>query len=231
MAADILLYQTDLVPVGEDQRQHLELARDIADRTNRLYGKVRPVPPTSLPAPPSLPPPRTTPALRKRIFRIPEGLINKTGGARVMSLADGTSKMSKSDANEGSRINLLDTPEQIKSKIKKCKTDAERGLRFDDPNRPECTNLLTIYSLMSGKSREEVAEECAAMSWGDFKPVLTEATVEHLRPIQARYNEVMKEEGYLREVLLAGRDRAGAVADATLARAYDALGFLRVEDL
>ena len=204
MAADILLYDADLVPVGEDQKQHLELARDIAQqRINARFG--------SEDAP---------------ILKVPQPLILKDG-ARVMSLTDGRSKMSKSDPNEGSRITLLDPPEQITKKIKRAKTDPERGLEFGNPERPETDNLLGLYALLSGKGREAAAAECAAMGWGQFKPLLAEATVAALDPIQKRYHELMEDRAQLLAVLETGRERAGAVADASAQRVRAALGFLR----
>merc|ERR1719231_1516071 len=146
MAADILLYQTQLVPVGEDQRQHLELTRDIARRFNDQYCKNK----------------------QRKTFVEPDALIQKSN-ARVMSLQDGTSKMSKSAENDMSRINLLDTPDEIARKIKRCKTDSVSGL-FYDPTRPEAMNLLGIYEAMSGKSREEITVELESMAgWGAFK--------------------------------------------------------------
>merc|ERR1719478_1024423 len=160
MAADILLYQTQLVPVGEDQRQHLELTRDIARRFNDLYCKNK----------------------QRKTFVEPDALIVKSN-ARVMSLQDGTAKMSKSADNDMSRINLLDTPDEIARKIKKCKTDSVKGLSYD-PARPEAVNLLGIYEAMSGKTREQVAAEMATLGgWGDFKPLLTDACISHLEPI------------------------------------------------
>ena len=204
MAADILLYDADLVPVGEDQKQHLELARDIAQqRINARFG--------SEDAP---------------ILKVPEPLILKDG-ARVMSLTDGRSKMSKSDPNEGSRITLLDPPELITKKIKRAKTDPERGLEFGNPERPETDNLLGLYALLSGRGREAAAAECSEMGWGQFKPLLAEATVAALDPIQKRYHELMEDRGQLLSVLKTGRERAGAVADASVQRVRAALGFLR----
>ncbi len=204
MAADILLYDADLVPVGEDQKQHLELARDIAQqRINARFG--------SEDAP---------------ILKVPQPLILKDG-ARVMSLTDGRSKMSKSDPNEGSRITLLDPPDQITKKIKRAKTDPERGLEFGNPERPETDNLLGLYALLSGRGREAAAAECAAMGWGQFKPLLAEATVAALDPIQKRYHELMEDRAQLLAVLETGRERAGAVADASAQRVRSALGFLR----
>ena len=203
MAADILLYDADLVPVGEDQKQHLELARDIAQqRINARFG--------SEDAP---------------ILKVPRPLILKDG-ARVMSLTDGRSKMSKSDPNEGSRITLLDPPELITKKIKRAKTDPERGLEFGNPERPETDNLLGLYALLSGKGREAAATECSAMGWGQFKPLLTEATVAALEPIQRRYQDLMADRGQLLAVLETGRERASAVADASAQRVRAALGFL-----
>ena len=203
MAADILLYDADLVPVGEDQKQHLELARDIAQqRINARFG--------SEDAP---------------ILKVPKPLILKDG-ARVMSLTDGRSKMSKSDPNEGSRITLLDPPELITKKIKRAKTDPERGLEFGNPERPETDNLLGLYALLSGKGREAAATECAAMGWGQFKPLLAEATVAALEPIQRRYQDLMADRGQLLAVLETGRERASAVADASAQRVRAALGFL-----
>jgi tryptophanyl-tRNA synthetase len=200
MAADILLYQADKVPVGEDQKQHLELTRDIAARFNHQFAKKKPV------------------------LKLPEALI-QTDGARVMSLTDGTRKMSKSDPSDLSRINLLDPPELIQKKIKKCKTDLERGLTFEAIDRPECRNLMTLYMLMSGKTKEAVSIECQDLGWGQFKPLLAEATIEHLRPIQAKYQEVMTDKTYLTSVLRDGKDKAEAIADRTLAEVKAALGF------
>ena len=202
MAADILLYDADLVPVGEDQKQHLELARDIAQqRINARFGD------------------QETPVLK-----VPKPLILKEG-ARVMSLTDGRSKMSKSDPNEGSRITLLDPPELITKKIKRAKTDPLRGLEFDNPDRPETDNLLGLYAILSGKGREQAADECAEMGWGQFKPMLAEATVNALEPIQARYRELMRDPTELDQVLSTGREKAETVANATLERVREALGF------
>ena len=204
MAADILLYDADLVPVGEDQKQHLELARDIAQqRINACFGV------------------KDTPLLK-----VPKPLILKEG-ARVMSLTNGNCKMSKSDPNEGSRITLLDPPELITKKIKRAKTDPERGLEFGNPDRPETDNLLGLYAILSGKGREQAATECAEIGWGQFKPLLAEATVSALEPIQARYRELMQNPTELDQVLRTGREKAETVANATLERVRDALGFAR----
>ncbi|MBW4684993.1 MAG: tryptophan--tRNA ligase [Komarekiella atlantica HA4396-MV6] len=201
MASDILLYQADKVPVGEDQKQHLELTRDIAARFNHQFGK------------PDQP-----------VLKLPDPLIRKEG-ARVMSLADGTRKMSKSDPSDLSRINLLDPPDQIQYKIKRCKTDPIRGLTFDDPERPECNNLLTLYMLLSSKTKQEVAAECQDMGWGQFKPLLTHTIIESLKPIQEKYQAITEDKGYLESVLRDGRQKAQAIANQTLAQVKAALGY------
>jgi len=200
MAADILLYQADKVPVGEDQKQHLELTRDIANRFNFQFARKKPV------------------------LKLPEPLIRKEG-ARVMSLTDGTKKMSKSDPSEQSRINLLDTPEQIQKKIKRCKTDLVKGLVFDDPERPECHNLITLYMLLGGKTKEVVAQECQEMGWGQFKPLLADAAVEALKPIQDKYWAVMNDRSYLESVLRQGREKAEEIANETLTQVKKAMGY------
>ncbi len=201
MAADILLYDADKVPVGEDQKQHLELTRDLVIRVNHLFGK------------PEQP-----------ILKMPEPLI-RTDGARVMSLTDGTRKMSKSDPSELSRINLLDSPEEITKKIKRCKTDPVMGLSFDNPERPEARNLLTLYHILSGKTKEEVINECEDMGWGKFKPLLTETTINALKPIQDKYKEIMNDRGYLESVLRQGKQQADAIANQTLNRVKAAFGY------
>ncbi|OUT74622.1 MAG: tryptophan--tRNA ligase [Synechococcus sp. TMED19] len=203
MAADILLYDADLVPVGEDQKQHLELARDIAQqRINSRFGS------DELP-----------------VLKVPKPMILKEG-ARVMSLTEGSAKMSKSDPNEGSRINLLDPPELITKKIKRAKTDPQMGLEFDNPERPEADNLLGLYALLSGLGREAAASECAGMGWGKFKPLLAETVVEALRPVQERYQSIQADPAELDRVLSAGRDRAATVANSTLERVKTSMGFL-----
>ncbi|MEH1923174.1 tryptophan--tRNA ligase [Nostoc sp.] len=201
MAADILLYQADKVPVGEDQKQHLELTRDIAARLNHQFGK------------PDQP-----------VLKLPDPLIRKEG-ARVMSLADGTRKMSKSDPSDLSRISLLDSPEQIQYKIKRCKTDPIRGLTFDDPERPECNNLLTLYTLLSGQRKEDVAVECQDMGWGQFKPLLTDSIIESLKPIQEKYQAITGDKSYLESVLRDGGEKARAIANQTLSQVKAALGY------
>lgn len=200
-AADILLYEPDKVPVGEDQKQHLELTRDIAARLNYLYGKED-----------------------QPILKLPDPMIRREG-ARVMSLTDGTKKMSKSDPSDASRINLLDPPDEIQRKVKRCKTDSVRGLTFDDADRPECHNLLSLYMILSGQTKEAVAAECADMGWGQFKPLLTDTLISALQPIQEKYHAIMNDKGYLESVLRQGREKAEAIADVTLAKVKDALGY------
>ncbi|XP_043725061.1 tryptophan--tRNA ligase, chloroplastic/mitochondrial isoform X6 [Telopea speciosissima] len=210
MASDILLYQSDLVPVGEDQKQHLELTRELAERVNYIYGRKW----------------KKMGGRSSAIFKVPESLI-PPAGARVMSLTDGLSKMSKSDPSDQSRINLLDPKDVIANKIKRCKTDSFSGLEFDNPDRPECHNLLSIYQLITGRTKEEVSRECQDMNWGTFKTLLTDSLVDHLHPIQVRYEEIMSDSAYLDSVLAEGATKAAVVADATLNNVYQAMGFSR----
>ena len=225
MAADIILYQADQIPVGEDQRQHLELTRDIVRRFHDLYCKGN--------------------AFKKRCkaagipsrpaFVEPEAMIVKEG-ARIMSLTDGSSKMSKSDENDGSRINVLDPPKVIRDKIKRCKTDAIKGLEWDNPERPEATNLLNIYLAVSEtedgtpRTKEDILEEVKDMSWGEFKPVLADAIVAHLEPIQKRYYEVREDDDYLDSVLRDGAAEARKIASQTLKAAQVSMGFALKKD-
>ena len=212
-ATDILLYSADLVPVGEDQRQHLELTRDISGRFNALYGG------KALKARKGLAP--SGRARGGRVLKVPKALIPPQG-ARVMSLDDGSSKLSKSNPDEGSRINLLDSA----AKIKRCKTDTLPALSFDDPQRPEAANLLTIYQLCSGQSRAAVKQQCSALRWSEFKPLPAKAVVEHLRPLQQRYREITSEPVLLDKVLLRGTETAEEAAQRTLADVQDALSYL-----
>ncbi|NEQ46508.1 MAG: tryptophan--tRNA ligase [Leptolyngbya sp. SIOISBB] len=200
-AADILLYEPDLVPVGEDQKQHVELTRDIVNRFNFQYGSEE-----------------------EPVIKVPEPLIQKAG-ARVMSLTDGTKKMSKSDPSEMSRIDLIDPPELLQKKIKRCKSDPVRGLEFDNVDRPECHNLLTLYMLLSGQTKAAVAEECAEMGWGQFKPLLAETAVEALKPIQEKFHGLMDDRTYLESILREGREKAEVIALQTLHKAKAALGY------
>jgi tryptophanyl-tRNA synthetase len=202
MAADILLYDADLVPVGADQTEHLELTRDLAGRCNRRFG--------SAAAP---------------VLRVPRPYV-VAPTARVMSLVDGTRKMSKSDPNDGSRINLLDTPDQVRAKIRRARTDSVYGLEFDNPARPEVHNLLTLYHVLSGRSRAEVAAEVARMGHAQFKAVLTDVVNAALDPIRHRYAELRDHPEELRALLDRGRQRAGEVGDRTLSRVAGAMGFV-----
>ncbi|NMA95118.1 MAG: tryptophan--tRNA ligase, partial [Clostridiales bacterium] len=156
MAADILLYQTDLVPVGEDQKQHLEITRDIAERFNNIYGDV---------------------------FTVPEGYIPKVG-ARIMSLQDPTSKMSKSDENPNSFIGILDDPDTIMRKFRRAITDSDTEIRYDEQDKAGISNLMSIYSCMTGKDFDEIEKEFVGKGYGDFKTAVGESVIEVLKPIQ-----------------------------------------------
>ncbi|GCE12249.1 tryptophan--tRNA ligase [Tengunoibacter tsumagoiensis] len=196
MACDILLYQTHYVPVGDDQRQHLELTRDLAQRFNSTYNQA--------------------------VFTIPEPQI-RTVGARIMSLEDPTKKMSKSDPNPNAYINLLDDPKTIKKKIGRATTDSERLVKFD-PARPGITCLLEIYRSLTGQSQETIEAEFAGKGYGDFKAVLTDQIVETLRPIQARYHELMSDLPTLEGILKQGADDIRPLAASTLQHMKDVVG-------
>ena len=202
MAADILLYDADLVPVGEDQKQHLELARDIASqRVNSKFG-----------------------TKNNPILKVPKPLILKDC-SKVMSLTDGTKKMSKSDPNDNSRITLLDSPDLISRKIKRAKTDPAIGLEYGNSSRPEADNLLNIYAIISGLGKEKAALHCMEMGWGKFKPEFTEAMINVLKPIKEKYNELMNDQAELNKILNKGRATADEVSQLTLKRVKEALGF------
>ena len=216
MAADILLYQSTKVPVGEDQRQHLELTRDIVRRFHDLFCKgnqfKKRCKAVGIPSRP--------------VFVEPDAIILKEG-ARIMSLTDGTNKMSKSDQNDASRINVLDPPEVIRSKIKKCKTDAFGGIEWDNPDRPEASNLLNIYAAVQpDRTKEDIVEEVQGLSWGEFKPKLAEAIVDHLEPIQKRYYEVREDTERLDRILKEGADAANEIASKTLFATKVSMGFV-----
>lgn len=198
MAADILLYQTHLVPVGEDQKQHLELTRDIAQRFNGLYGDV---------------------------FIVPEVYIPKVA-ARVMSLQDPTKKMSKSDENPNAYISLLDEPDAIIKKFKRAVTDSGREIRYDEENKPGISNLMNIYAAITGKTYEEIEGEFEGKGYGDFKKAVGECVVEALKPIQQRYHELMKDEGYLVTLMKEGAQKASNVATQTLKKVYERIGLI-----
>ena len=190
MAADILLYDTDVVPVGADQKQHIELTRDIAIRVNGKYGE--------------------------DTFVVPDGRFLKEG-ARIMALDDPTAKMSKSAPNELSRIDILAEPGRVKKAIMKATTDSEGVIRFDIENKPGVSNLLNIYSVLSGKSVADLEKEYEGHGYGDFKKDLVEVTNNALAPIQERYNEI-RFSGELENILKEGAEKADAIAQKTMAR-------------
>jgi tryptophanyl-tRNA synthetase len=202
MAADILLYDTAKVPVGEDQKQHLELARDVAMRFNSAHGK----------------PPE------KQIFTVPEPMIPKVG-ARIMGLQDPTSKMSKSDDNENNNVYLLDTPDVLERKFKRAVTDSGSEVRYS-ADKPGVANLMSILSATTGDSFDAIEQRFAGAGYGKFKAAVAEAVIEKLKPVQQRYQELRGDEAGLRRVLKDGAERAAAHADRTLARVHDALGFI-----
>ena len=196
MASDILLYQTDLVPVGNDQKQHLELTRDIAIRFNRDYGET---------------------------FKVPDAFIPKMG-ARIMSLSDPLRKMSKSDDDANGRILLMDDADTVRRKFKRAVTDSGTEIRFDE-SRPAINNLLEIFHLITGKSQQEVEGHFAGKGYAQLKGELAEVTIEFLRPIQQRVQEITDER--LDELLQQGREKASKIASATLARVYQRVGISR----
>jgi tryptophanyl-tRNA synthetase len=196
MACDILLYQTNYVPVGDDQRQHVELTRDIAQRFNALY--------------------------KKQIFTIPQAQIRSVG-ARIMSLEDPTKKMSKSDPNPNAYITLLDDPKTIKRKIGRATTDSLRLVKFD-PERPGITNLLGIYQSLTHESQEEIEAQFAGKGYGDFKAALTDQLVATLSPIQQRYHDIMSDRGELERLLQRGADAVRPRAEHTVQQVKKAVG-------
>jgi tryptophanyl-tRNA synthetase len=198
MAGDILLYGTNLVPVGEDQKQHLELTRDIAERFNKKYND---------------------------IFTIPEVRI-PTVGARIMSLQDPTKKMSKSDPNQKAFISVLDDPKQIEKKIKSAVTDSEGIVKFDKENRPGISNLISIYSILAKKSITDIEAQYEGKGYGDFKADLAQVVVNEFEPIQTKYRELM-ESTYLDEVLDKGAEKANAVASKMVKKMENAMGLGR----
>ncbi|AUS09497.1 tryptophan--tRNA ligase [Laceyella sacchari] len=197
MAADILLYNPKRVPVGEDQKQHLELTREIAERFNRDYAE---------------------------IFTLPEPYIGEVG-ARIMGLDNPTKKMSKSADSEFNYITLLDEPKKIEKKLKRAVTDSENVIRFDPVAKPGISNLLNIYSSLSGKSIKELEKQYEGLGYGQFKKDLIEVTIDHLAPIQSRFYEI-RNSGEVEQVLKQGREKAAAVADETLKRIKDAMGII-----
>ena len=201
MAADILLYQADLVPVGADQKQHLELTRDLATRWNNRFDK--------------------------EIFRIPEPFIPPTtSGGRIMSLQDPLSKMSKSDENKNNFIAMLDDPKTIIKKFKKATTDSETEIRYDLENKPGVSNLLTIYSVISGKAIQEVEHHFEGKMYGHLKVELGELVAEYLAPIQQRFHDIRDDETELKNILAKGAEQAREEAQKTLKTVHESIGFV-----
>ena len=198
MAADILLYQADYVPVGADQKQHLELTRNIAERFNGLYS------PT---------------------FTVPEPIIPKHG-ARIMSLQDPTKKMSKSDENVNAFVAVLDDPDTILRKFKRAVTDSDACVRFDPENKPGVSNLMAIYSTITGQTMEEIEQEFEGKGYGDFKPAVAEAVIEELRPIQERFRQFIGDKAYLEQCYKDNAPKAQRIARKTLQKVMKKVGYL-----
>ncbi len=201
MAADILLYQTNLVPVGGDQKQHVEICRDIATRFNNIYGDV---------------------------FTIPEPYIPPMG-ARIMSLTTPENKMSKSDKDPGGCIYVMESPDDIMRSFKRAVTDSETGhCVYASPEKPGVTNLMQIYSVCTGKTLAEIEAEFDGKGYGAFKPAVGEAVVETLRPIREEAERLLKDKAYLEDVLRNGAERASHAANRTLRKVYKKLGFVQI---
>jgi tryptophanyl-tRNA synthetase len=198
MAADILLYQADLVPVGEDQRQHIELTRDLAERFNSRYGST---------------------------FNIPTGFILKQG-AKIYDLQNPTTKMSKSAESTSGLIEILDAPEVNAKKIKSAVTDAGREIKFDEKEKPGVSNLLTIHSALSGQSISDLENHFAGKGYGDLKGEVADVVVEYLKPIRQKTLELLADESHLLEMLSKGAAKAQDVASTTLAKTYSNLGLV-----
>ena len=200
MAADILLYQPDYVPVGGDQKQHVELCRDVAERFNGVYGDV---------------------------FKIPEPYIPKVG-ARVMSLTTPTNKMSKSDHDQNGCVYLMEKPEDIARKFKKAVTDSdtERCVRYAPEEKPGVANLMSIYSACTGKTFDEIEREFDGLGYGALKPAVGEAVIETLRPIREEAQRLMKDKAYLESVYRDGAEKAERIANKTLRKVYKKVGFV-----
>lgn len=198
MAADILLYQADLVPVGKDQKQHLELTRDLANRFNNAYSET---------------------------FKVPEPYIPKIG-AKIMSLQDPLQKMSKSDPNENSYILMLDPVDKIVKKIKRAVTDSDAEVRCGE-GKEGVENLMSIYSSMTGKTMDEITAEFQGKGYGDFKNAVAESVVEVLRPIQEKYEDLMKNKDYLESVYKLGAEKANYTARKTISKVYRKVGFIQ----
>lgn len=198
MASDILLYQADLVPVGQDQKQHLELSRDIADRFNKLYSNT---------------------------FVVPEPYIPKVGN-KIMSLQEPEKKMSKSDTNENNFVLILDSYDTIIKKFKRAVTDSEREVRFDPVNKAGISNLMGIYSSVTGKTYAEIEKEFSGVNYGEFKLAVGESVANELKPIQERYNALIAEKEYLNSVLKDSAQRAEYMARKTLSKVYRKVGLV-----
>lgn len=198
MAADILLYQSDIVPVGDDQKQHVELTRDLAERFNKKYGKVLTIPDIQLPK----------------------------NGARIKSLQDPLKKMSKSDPNQKATIRILDTPKQIEKKIKSSVTDSEGIVAFDLENKPGVSNLLTIESALTDTPIPTLVQKYEGKGYGDFKASVAQVIIDHLAPIQARYEQLLNS-SELDDILDRGAEKANALANATLTKMESAMGLGR----
>ncbi len=198
MAADILLYQADLVPVGQDQKQHLELSRDIADRFNKIYSDT---------------------------FVIPEPYIPKVGN-KIMSLQEPERKMSKSDENENNFVLILDPYDTIIRKFKRAVTDSEKEIRFDPVNKAGISNLMGIYSSATGKSIADIEKEFSGINYGEFKIAVGEAVANELKPIQEKYNSLINEKDYLNEILKDSAQRAEHMARKTLSKVYRKVGLV-----
>jgi len=197
MAADILLYKSGLVPVGDDQKQHLELTRDLAGRFNHRFGET---------------------------LVVPEPFIPKVG-ARIMSLDDGTKKMSKSNPNPGSYIWLLDTPDDVRKKISRAKTDLGKEIVYDPAHKPEISNLMSIMAQCTGKPLEQIQSDYTGQGYGAFKKDVAEAVVATLAPIQQRYTEI-RQSGEIYRILKDGAEKAAVIANKTLREVKEAMGFL-----
>lgn len=200
MAADILLYQTDYVPVGIDQKQHLELSRDLAIRFNNLYS------PT---------------------FTVPEPYISKQG-AKIYSLQDPTKKMSKSDPDVNATVSLIDSPEAIMRKFKRAVTDCDAEIRFDPENKPGVSNLLTIMSSVTGKDTDTVVNEFAGKGYAELKQETGEAVAELLRPVRERYEDLLKNKDYVLSVAKEGAQAASRIAQRTLSKVYKKVGLVEI---
>lgn len=195
MAADILLYETDLVPVGEDQKQHLELTRDVAQRFNSLYGET---------------------------FKLPEPVIPRVG-ARIMGLDDPTKKMSKSEGRSGHSVRLLDSPEEIRAKIMKAVTDPGKEILFDE-SKPGIHNLLTIFQVFTGREKTEIEGHFEGKGYAELKREAAEAVIEALRPLQKKFKELSESPGYIDSLLVQGAEKARPMAEKILRRVKERIG-------